>query len=95
MSAAFGDREKGYEAKFKLDEELIFKIRARRNKLLGSWLAKKFNLNTEKSEAYCKEVVIADLEEPGIEDMVRKVMTEVRARSSNISEKQNRQKKIW
>ena len=51
MSDIFDEREKGYEAKFKLDEELNFKIRARRNKLLGYWLAEKFDMSAEKIES--------------------------------------------
>ena len=90
MSNAFDDREKGYEAKFKLDQELYFKMRARRNKLLGLWLAEQFGLDAEKTEAYSKEVVVADLDEPSIEDMVSKVMTDIRARGLSISEEQVR-----
>ncbi len=88
MSDIFDEREKGYEAKFKLDEELSFKIRARRNKLLGYWLAKKFDMSAEKIESYSKEIVMVDLDEPGIDDVIRKVMTDVKARGLAITEKQ-------
>ncbi len=69
----FDDREKGYEAKFKHDQEFQFKATARRNRLLGLWAAEKLGLSGGDAEAYAKEVVIADFEEPGDEDVVRKV----------------------
>ena len=88
MSDIFDEREKGYEAKFKRDEELNFKIRARRNKLLGYWLAEKFDMRAEKIESYSKEIVMADLDEPGIGDVIKKVMTDIKARGLTITEKQ-------
>ena len=69
----FEEREKGYEAKFKRDQEFQFKATARRNKLLGLWAADKLGLSGGDAEAYAKEVVVADFEEPGDEDVVRKV----------------------
>lgn len=65
------DREKAFEAKFALDAELKFKAEARRNKLLGLWAAGL--LNKADPEAYAKEVVAADFEEAGHEDVVRKI----------------------
>ncbi|MCZ4092760.1 MULTISPECIES: DUF1476 domain-containing protein [Sinorhizobium] len=65
------DREKGFEAKFALDAELKFKAEARRNKLLGLWAAGL--LNKADPEAYAREIVTADLEERGHEDVVRKL----------------------
>ncbi|HXV30270.1 MAG TPA: ATPase inhibitor subunit zeta [Sinorhizobium sp.] len=65
------DREKAFEAKFALDEELKFKAVARRNKLLGLWAAGL--LNRADADAYAQEVVAADLEEAGHEDVVRKI----------------------
>ena len=70
---SFEEREKGYEAKFKHDQEFQFKATARRNKLLGLWAAEKLGLSGGDADAYAKEVVIADFEEPGDEDVVRKV----------------------
>ena len=70
---SFDEREKGYEAKFKHDQEFQFKATARRNKLLGFWAAEKLGLSGGGADAYAKEVVIADFEEPGDEDVVRKV----------------------
>ena len=69
----FEEREKGYEAKFKRDQEFQFKATARRNKLLGLWAADKLGLSGGDADAYAKEVVVADFEEPGDEDVLRKV----------------------
>ena len=69
----FNDREKAYEKKFAQDEELRFKATARRNKLLGRWAADKMRLPEDQVEGYAKDVVLADLEEPGEEDVFRKI----------------------
>lgn len=69
---AFKDRGKGFEAKFKHDEELNFKVMARRNKLLGLWAAEQFNFNQKEADIYAAEVVMADFE-PN-QDVVRKVL---------------------
>jgi hypothetical protein len=71
--STFDKREKGYESKFAHDEELRFKATARRNKLLGRWAAEKLGLTGDEAEHYAKGVVLADLEEPGEEDVFRKV----------------------
>ena len=86
MSDSFSDREKGFEAKYKLDEESRFKVDARRDKLLGEWLAFQFGLTGDAVTAYAKEVVIADLDEPGFEDVIRKVMVDIEARGSAVTE---------
>ena len=70
---SFDDREKSFERKFALDQELSFKANARRNKLLGLWAAEKLGLSGDEAQAYAREVVKADLEEPGEEDVFRKV----------------------
>ena len=69
----FDDREKGFEAKYKHDQETRFKVIARRNKLLGLWAADLLGLAGGDAEAYAKEVVISDFEEPGDDDVLRKV----------------------
>lgn len=66
-------RGEGFEKKFAHDEELRFKAAARRNKLLGLWAAEKLGKSGSAAEAYAKEVVIADFEEAGDEDVFRKV----------------------
>ena len=86
LSELFDDREKGFEAKFKMDQETAFKVDARRNKLLGLWLAEKLGLPESKLDSYAKEVILADLLEPGVEDIIRKVMIDIEQRGANISE---------
>lgn len=71
--SSFDKREKGYESKFAHDEELKFKATARRNKLVGRWAGEKLGLTGDELEHYAKGVVLADLEEPGEEDVVRKI----------------------
>ena len=72
----FKEREKGYEAKWKHDEELKFKVTARCNKLLGLWAAQKFGMEGSDADAYAKTVVIADFDRPGDDDVVEKVMAD-------------------
>ena len=71
--SSFDKREEGFEKKFALDEELLFKATARRNKLLGLWAAEKLGKSGTEADAYSKEVVKADFEEPGDEDVFRKI----------------------
>ena len=73
MATSFDKREEGFEKKFAHDEELRFKVMARRNKLLGLWAAGLLGKSGADADAYAKEVVIADLEEAGDEDVVRKL----------------------
>ncbi|MDJ0685538.1 MAG: DUF1476 domain-containing protein [Alphaproteobacteria bacterium] len=86
MSNGFSEREKGFESKFSRDNESEFKTTARRNKLLGLWLADKMGLVGEEAQAYAMEVVKADFEEPGHEDVVRKVMVDIKIHDLDISE---------
>jgi len=76
----FNDREKGFEAKYKHDQEQRFKATARRNRLLGLWAAEKLGLKGEAAEAYAKEVVEADFEKPGDDDVVQKVLKDLTAK---------------
>ncbi|QFT62849.1 hypothetical protein SAMN05421853_10859 [Roseivivax halotolerans] len=69
----FNDRENAFENKFAHDEEMKFRAEARRNKLLGLWAAEKLGLSGDEADAYAREVVKADFEEAGHEDVVRKV----------------------
>src|SRR6516164_4407438 len=69
----FDKREEGFEKKFAHDEELRFKATARRNKLIGLWAAEKLGLTGADAENYAKSVVIADFEEQGDHDVVRKI----------------------
>jgi hypothetical protein len=88
--ASFEDRERGFEGKFKHDQELGFKISARRNKLLGLWAAKELGLPASEHDAYAKSVVMADLEKPGDDDVVGKLLADFKAKGIGISEHQIR-----
>lgn len=66
-------RKKAFEDKFAHDEELRFRATARRNKLLGLWAAEKIGLTGDEAEAYAKEIVLADFEEAGDEDVFRRI----------------------
>jgi len=79
MSGGFKDREKGFESKFAHDQEMQFKIMNRRNKLLGLWAAELLGKTGDAAAAYAKEVVAADFEEPGDEDVFRKVRQDLDA----------------
>ena len=70
----FNDRERAEEAKFARDEDMAFRVAARRNRLLGQWAAEKMGLTPEETDAYAKEVVQAEFEEAGDEDVIRKVL---------------------
>ena len=85
MSTSFDKREEGFEKKFALDEEQKFKAEARRNKLLGLWVAEKLGISGDAANAYAKEVVAADFEEAGDADVVRKVMGDLSAKGVSIS----------
>lgn len=71
---SFRDRERGEEAKFAHDEEMMFRIQARRNRLLGQWAAERMDLSPAETESYAKGVVQADFEEAGDEDLIRKLL---------------------
>ena len=76
----FDDREKGFEAKYKHDQELQFKVNARRNRLLGQWAAGQLGLTGDAAAAYAKEVVAADFDKPGDEDVLDKVLKDLTAK---------------
>ncbi len=88
----FNDREKAFEDKYKHDQELQFKVEVRRNKLLGLWLAEILGKTGADAEAYAKEVVSSDFEEPGDADVVRKVMRDIEAAGAELSEHRLRKK---
>ncbi|WP_289295276.1 DUF1476 domain-containing protein [uncultured Reyranella sp.] len=75
----FDDREKAFEAKYEHDEELKFKVNARRNKLLGLWAANLLGKTGAEAEAYAKEVVMADFEKPGDSDVMHKLISDLAA----------------
>lgn len=82
----FNDKERGEEAKFAHDEEMMFRIAARRNRLLGAWAAERMSLSPAEAEAYAKSVVQADFEEAGDEDVIRKLLGDLTSAGIEISE---------
>jgi hypothetical protein len=82
----FDDREKAAESKFARDAETDFKVVARRNKLLGLWAAEKMGLSGEAADAYAKEVVMADFQEAGDDDVFRKVKADLAAKGADVSD---------
>lgn len=82
----FDDRQQAFEAKFARDEEMAFRITARRNRLLGNWAAGLMKLTPEEGDAYAKAVVHAEFEEAGDEDVVRKLVGDLTAAGVDIDE---------
>ncbi len=83
----FDDREKGFESKFAHDAELVFKVRARRNRLFGEWLATELlGLSGDDVKHYAGTVVKADLEEDGDDDVLRKVHADLEAKDVDFSD---------
>ena len=90
MSDKFSEREKGFEKKFAKDEELQFKIAAKRNKYLGQWVSKKFGYNPEQEKEYILSVIKADFQEAGDEDVFRKIKADLK--EQNVSDEDIRKK---
>ena len=88
--SAFDDREKGFEKKFAHDQELKFKAEARRNKLLGLWAADLLGITGDEAAEYAKSVIKADFEEPGDEDVFRKIRADFDAKNIEQSDHQIR-----
>jgi len=86
MSGSFDKREKGFEAKWAHDEELRFKVYARRNKLLGLWAAAEMGVTGPAADNYAKEVVAADFEKPGEEDVFEKLRRDLDERKISLSD---------
>jgi len=82
----FDDRERAFETKYARDEEMQFRVTARRNRLLGQWAADLMKLTPEETDAYAKAVVQADFEEAGDEDVIRKLVSDLTAASVEIDE---------
>ena len=90
MSKIYDEREKGFEKKFQMDEELQFKVAARSNKYLGEWVSTKLGKNEEEKKNYIQEIIKSDLEEAGQEDVFRKIKKDFQAASINVEEKEIR-----
>ena len=86
----FDKREEGFEKQFAHDEELKFKAMARRNKLLGLWAAEKLGVSGPAADTYAKEVVMADFEEAGDDDVLRKVRKDFESKGVAQSDQQIR-----
>jgi hypothetical protein len=90
--SSFDERQKGFEKKFEKDQELQFKAMARRNKLLGLWAAGLMGMSGEAAETYAKEVVRADFDEPGDDDVFRKIQRDLKTKGVAQSDHQIRRK---
>ncbi len=88
----FDKRQRGAEKKFELDQELEFKAQARRAKLTGKWAAGLMGLKDEAADDYAKSVVIADLEEAGVEDVFKKIRGDLDMHAISVSDHQIRTK---
>jgi hypothetical protein len=82
----FKDRENAFEKQFEHDQEIQFKVNARKNKLLGLWAASQLGKSGADAEAYAKEVVMADFEKPGDSDVVAKLMGDLSAAGKSADE---------
>ena len=86
MSDKFSEREKGFEKKFVRDEELQFKIQSRSNKYIAEFVSKKLNKNEDEKKIYIQEIIKADMEEAGSEDVFRKVKNDFKLASISIED---------
>ena len=86
----FNEREKSFEKKYAKDEELKFKIEARSNKYLGEWTSSKLGKNEVEKQNYIQEIIKADMEEAGQEDVFRKIKKDFQAASISIEESEIR-----
>jgi hypothetical protein len=87
----FDDRQRAFESKFAHDEEMKFRLVARRNRLLGEWAAAKMGLSEEETSSYAKDVIRADFEEAGDEDVIRKVLGDLTSAGIETNESEIRE----
>ena len=92
--SSFDERKKGFESKFVHDEETLFKVNAKRNKLLGEWIADKLNKIDKAKEDYILEVIKSDMAEPGDEDVFKKVKNDLSQAGLNNMDEEIRNKMI-
>ena len=88
--SSFEDRKKSFEKKFAHDQELQFKVSARRNKYLGEWVSQILNYNSDQEKEYIQSVLKADFAEAGDEDVFRKIKQDLKEK--NISDEELRKK---
>jgi len=86
----FDERQKTFEKKFQVDQELKFKVEARSNKYLGEWVSSKLEKKEEEKQKYIQEIIRADMEEAGREDVFRKVKKDFQAASITIEDSEIR-----
>ena len=87
----FDDREKSFEKKFVLDEEIQFKVNAKKNKYLGEWVAEKLGKKDQNKEIYIQEVIKSDFSEPGDEDVFRKIQKDLKESGIEILDQEIRE----
>ena len=92
--SSFDEREKSFEKKYAYDEELQFKISARRNKYLGQWVSKKLGYDENKENDYIQSVIKADFQEAGDEDVFRKIQTDLKVHNISDDEIRNKMKEF-
>ena len=88
--SSFEDRKKSFEKKFAHDQELQFKVSARRNKYLGEWVSKMLNFNSDEEKEYIQSVIKADFAEAGDQDVFRKIKEDLKEK--NVSDEELRKK---
>ena len=86
--SSFEDRKKSFEKKFAHDQELQFKVSARRNKYLGEWVSQILNFNSDQEKEYIQSVIKADFAEAGDQDVFRKIKDDLKA--NNVSDEELR-----
>ena len=86
----FGEREKTFEKKFQIDQELKFKVEARSNKYLGEWASSQLGKTEEEKQKYIQEIIKADMEEAGSEDVFRKVKMDFQKASITMDDSEIR-----
>jgi hypothetical protein len=91
LMTTFDDRERAFESQYARDQDLQFKIVARRNRLLGQWAAKKMGLTEAEADAYARDVIRADFEEAGDDDVIRKLLGDLTTAGVEVDEAEIRQ----
>ena len=86
----FDEKEKSFEKKFAMDEELQFKLAARSNKYLGEWVSSELGKNEEEKKNYIQDIIRADMEEAGSEDVFRKIKKDFQTASISIEDSEIR-----
>jgi len=92
--SSFNDRKKGFEEKFVRDEEMQFKVNAKRNKYLGEWVAEKLGKKDQNKEIYVQEVIKSDFAEPGDEDVFRKIQKDLKESGIEILDQEIRDQMV-